>query len=185
MTRLVTAAAGSVMLALVLLATSWPTLAYQPAHTLSQSQVQQQARPQPPGQPDFSGTWALLIASERNPSIAREVVVTYSAAKGTLSVTRRASGLPYTDNYTFGSNGGTVVQGDRGPMIKGLRTMGWEGKVLVIYEASSLHRDQDSGHEERWSLDDKGQLTTVITVWSPGNPPNTITALYKRQQVAK
>ena len=174
------------MLTFALLATSWLTLTYQPAaHTPTQAQTQQQARPQPAGMPDFSGTWTLLIASERNPSIVRELVVTYSAAKGTLAVSRRASGAAYSDNYTFGSTGGTVVQGDRGPMIKGLRTVEWVNKVLVIAELSSLHRDQDSGREERWSLDEKGQLTTVITVWSPGNAPNTITALYKRQQVTK
>jgi hypothetical protein len=180
MTRLVTAPV------LALRATTWLPLVSQPAaHTPPQAQAQRQARAQQPGLPDFSGTWTLLIASERNPSIVRELTVTYSAAKGTLAVSRRASGAPYADTYNFGSTGGTVVQGDRGPMIKGLRTVGWENKVLVILEVSSLHRDQDSGREERWSMDDKGQLTTVITIWSPGNAPNTVTALYKRQQVAK
>ena len=174
------------VLTLALLASSWLTFTSQPtAYAPAQAQAQQPARPQPPGQPDFSGTWTLLFASERNPSIVRELVVTYSAAKGTLGVSRRASGAPYSDTYNFGPTGGTVVQGDRGPMIKGLRTVGWENKVLVILEVSSLHRDQDSGREERWSMDDKGQLTTVITIWSPGNPPNTVTALYTKKPVAK
>lgn len=160
------------MLSLLLLATAWLSMTL-PLQSQSQSQPH----------PDFSGTWVLLVASERSPAVVREMVVTYSAAKNTLTVSRRTGGPAYTDTYTLGSSGGTVVQGQRGPMIKGLRTMVWEQKVLVITDVTSVNRDQDSGREERWSLDDKNQLVTVITVWSPGNSENTTTVLYKRKPV--
>ena len=145
-----------------------------------QAQTQQQA-PAKPARPDFSGNWGLLTTSQPGPSVVREMLVTYVAAKNTLTVSRKMGGPSYTDTYTLGTMAGTVVQGQRGPMTKGLRVMAWEGNVLVITEITSINRDQDSGREERWSMDDKGQLITVITVWSPGNEPNTITTLYKKK----
>ena len=130
--------------------------------------------------PDFSGRWAILIASETGPAVVRELEVEYSAAKNTLVVSRRMSGPAYKDTYTLGSTSEKPVMGPRGPMTKGLRTMAWEGAVLVIADITSITRDQDSGREERWSLDARGQLQTVVTVWSPGGDDKTTTILYKR-----
>ena len=164
------------MVALAFLATMWISVTCPAPDVHAQTQQQTPAK-----RPDFSGSWVLLVTSERSPSVVREMVVTWSAAKGTLTMSRRAGGPAYTETYTLGSNGGTVIQGPRGPLITDLRMMAWEGNVLVMDEIKSVNRDQDSGREERWSMDDKGQLVTAITVWSPGNEPNTITTLYKRK----
>jgi hypothetical protein len=168
------------MLALAFLATTWITVKCPPP-ALGQTQAQTQQQAPKPARPDFSGSWVLLTTSQPGPSVVREMVVTHSVAKGTLTAARRMGGPAYTDNYTMGTTGGSLVQGQRGLMTKNLRVMAWEDKVLVITEITSINRDQDSGREERWSMDDKGQLLTVITVWSPGNEPNTISTLYKRK----
>jgi hypothetical protein len=133
--------------------------------------------------PDFNGKWMMLTTTETGPSVVRELEVQYQADKGVLTVSRRLSGPAYTDKYTLGSTGGTTVPGPRGPMTKGLRYMGWEGNVLVIADVTSITRDQDSGREERWSLDAQGRLRTVVTVWSPGGDPKTITVTYIKRSI--
>src|SRR6187431_1125414 len=127
------------MLALALLATMWIAVRC-PSPDVQAQTPQQTAKP---ARPDFSGSWTLLTTTQPGPSVVREMLVTYSTAKNTLTVSRKMGGPAYTDTYTMGSNGGTMVQGQRGPMVKGLRMMAWEGSVLVIDEITSINRDQD------------------------------------------
>ena len=131
--------------------------------------------------PNFSGKWVLLFTTEKGPAVVRELDVQHVPDKGTLTVSRRLNGPAYTDKYVMGSSGGTTVMGQRGPMTKGLRTMAWNGNELVISDITSITRDQDSGREERWTLDAQGRLTTVVTAWSPGGEDRTITVIYRKQ----
>jgi hypothetical protein len=131
--------------------------------------------------PDFTGRWVLAATASSGPAIARELTVEHSTAKGTLTVTRVTRGGTHTDSYKFGSTGGQIVMGQRGPMTKDLRVMGWDGSVLVISMVTSYNRDQDSGHQEAWSLGADGRLTIVTTAWSPGNDATVSTVMYRRK----
>ena len=137
-----------------------------------------------PARPDFNGHWVVFATTDTSPSVVREFDIAFNRDKGTLTVTRRMRGLPRTETYTMGTVNGPTVMGDRGPVTKTRRYLGWDGPGLVVGEYSSLHRDADSGHEEYWTIDAQGRLKVETTVWSPGNAATTNSVIYIKQKIS-
>ena len=156
---------------------------------------------QVPTEPDFSGEWVLVQASNAAPEPASALTVRQSITR------TNARGEPMTpwfselgvqwhfkrgvesENYKIGLIGGTVAgipTGRSSPQGEWTTVaVTWQGASLIIrtgkYSGPPHERGPYTEHEEVWSLDPGGTLLITITNRSSGSQPATIRLIYRRQ----
>ena len=160
-------------------------------------------RPQLPQEPDFSGEWVLVNASdarsEQPPALTVHQTITRTNVRGepikpfysSITVERHFDKAAASDSHTFyiGTIGGTVpglpVEGSLPQREWTTESVKWECDQLVIRTTrSSQPRHQPgprSEHDEVWSLDEDGRLLIAISDRSPGSAPRTLNLVYERR----
>jgi hypothetical protein len=150
-------------------------------------------------QPDFSGRWVLVGASQTGPEIPRALSVrqeiTQTNVRGEpmtpfysgIAIDREYENGTRSATYAIGVIGGVVsgtAKGGGPPAAKGHHAAKWDRRDLVFesgsYTGETAGRGEWSERREVWSLQLDGRLRISITTSGSDAPSTLVTLTYRR-----
>jgi len=157
-----------------------------------------------PKEPDFSGEWVLVSATDAVTEQASALTVTQTLTRTTMrgepmtpfyssiTIERHFNGRAVSEKRTIGTVGGTVPGipvGQSSPQGEWTtESVNWQADHLVIKTTRSPQPPDQPGphseHEEVWSLDSHGRLLITITDRASGSGATTARLVYERRPVA-